>query len=221
MNTVRLAIAKGKLFPEAVDLLARAGFPCPGISQEKRQLIFPAGELSFLVARALDVPVYVEHGAADLGIVGKDTLAESGSKVVELLDLRFGKCRFAVAGPPGKSWGDGKKVRVATKFPRVARRFFAQTGVEAEIIHLHGSLELAPQVCLADFILDLVSTGRTLGENNLVEYAQVGPATARLIANPVSFRLKDRLVERIVAAVRKTLEDEGRTALGLEMARSG
>ncbi len=218
---MRLAIAKGKLFPEAVELLARAGFPCPDVGQDKRKLIFPAGEMSFLVARALDVPVYVEHGAADLGIVGKDTLAESGSKVVEILDLRFGKCRFAVAGPPGKSLGDGKKVRVATKFPQVARRFFAQAGVDAEIIHLHGSLELAPQVNLADFILDLVSTGRTLRENNLVEYAEVGVATARLIANPVSFRLKDLGVERVVAAVRKTLEDEGMSAVGLELARSG
>lgn len=214
---VTLALPKGKLGQDALKLLATAGLPAEGVSTEARQLVFtfPEVSLRYIVCRPTDVPTYVEYGAADLGIVGKDTLAESGADVFELADLGFGYCRFVVAAPRQRWEEAGRSVenllaasrRVATKFPRVAANFFGDMGYQVEIIKLHGNIELAPQVGLADLIVDIVSTGRTLKENDLVEIAPIFPATARLIANRVSYRIHYQrlhpLVEKLRAASNK------------------
>jgi ATP phosphoribosyltransferase len=143
------------------------------------------------MARPTDVPTYVEYGAADIGVVGKDVIEEQGKDVFELADLGFGYCRFAVAVPEAMAGADLSELnykRVATKFPHVAERFFRSQGLQVEIIKLHGNIELAPRMGLADIIVDIVSTGRTLRENNLVELATIMDSTARLIVNRVSFR---------------------------------
>lgn len=199
---ITIALPKGRLGEEAVKLLAACGLPVDGVSVESRQLVFsfPEDSLRYIVCRPTDVPTYVEYGAADLGIVGKDTLVESGADVFELVDLGFGHCRFVLAAPKSRWEETGHSLeallstsrRVATKFPRVAANFFAELGQQVEIIKLHGNIELAPQVGLADLIVDIVSTGRTLKENDLVEVACIFPATARLIANRVSYRLRHK-----------------------------
>ncbi|MCG0277992.1 MAG: ATP phosphoribosyltransferase [Thermanaeromonas sp.] len=216
---ITIALPKGKLGGEAVELLARAGLPVEGVDTESRQLVFcfPEDFLRYIICRPTDVPTYVEYGAADLGIVGKDTLVESGADVFELADLGFGYCRFVLAVPRIKWEEAGRSLetllslsrRVATKFPRVAANFFAGLGQQVEIIKLHGNIELAPQVGLADLIVDIVSTGRTLKENDLVEVASIFPATARLIANRVSYRIRHKELHSLVERLRKASEGLG------------
>lgn len=208
-----IALPKGKLGKDALKLLATAGLPVEGVDTETRQLVFPFPDASlrYIICRPTDVPTYVEYGAADLGIVGKDTLVESGADVFELVDLGFGYCRFVLAAPRIKWEEAGQSLetllsisrRVATKFPRVAANFFAELGQQVEIIKLHGNIELAPQVGLADLIVDIVSTGRTLKENDLVEVASIFPATARLIANRVSYRIRYRELYSLVEKLRQ------------------
>lgn len=210
---VTMALPKGKLGQDALKLLAAAGLPVEGVSTEARQLVFNfvAASLRYIICRPTDVPTYVEYGAADLGIVGKDTLVESGAEVFELADLGFGYCRFVVAAPRHRWEEVGRSLenllagsrRVATKFPRVAANFFAELGQQVEIIKLHGNIELAPQVGLADLIVDIVSTGRTLKENDLVEVAPIFPATARLIANRVSYRIHHQRLQPLVEKLRE------------------
>lgn len=207
-----VALSKGKMFDDSVQLLRRAGLLHRELVAESRQLAVEDGPFRFILARARDVPTYVEYGAAQLGVVGKDVLLESpDSGVAELLDLGFGYCRFVLAGPPqARSWETQPgKLRVATKFPRMTEEFLARRGKSAQIIVLHGSVELAPALGLADLIVDLVSTGRTLRENGLVELESLAEATARLVANPVSFRLRAREVATAVAALRTALGREG------------
>ncbi|HBT47415.1 MAG TPA: ATP phosphoribosyltransferase [Peptococcaceae bacterium] len=209
---VTIALPKGKLGQETIKLLSVAGLPVEGVSTEARQLTFgfPRESLRYIVCRPTDVPTYVEHGAADLGIVGKDTLVESGADVFELADLGFGYCRFVVAAPRRKWEEAGGSLetllagsrRVATKFPRVAARFFSDLGQQVEIIKLHGNIELAPHVGLADLIVDIVSTGRTLKENDLVEVKSIFQATARLIANRVSYRMHHERLQPLVEKLR-------------------
>ncbi|WP_258358508.1 ATP phosphoribosyltransferase [Moorella sulfitireducens (nom. illeg.)] len=207
-----LALPKGKLGDDAIQLLAKAGFPVKGIATETRQLVFsfPAEGVRYIICRPTDVPTYVEHGAADLGIVGKDTLAEAGADVFELVDLGFGYCRFVVAAPRRRWEEAGHSLetlltgsrRVATKFPRVAAAFFRERGLPVEIIKLHGNIELAPLVGLADLIVDIVSTGRTLKENDLVEVTGIFPSTARLIANRVSYRINYQRLRPVIEALK-------------------
>lgn len=217
-EVLTIALPKGKLFAPAVEILQKAGLECSGLDDDSRRLLFErAGDtVRYIISRPTDVPTYVECGAADLGIVGKDSLVEQQKDVYELVDLKFGCCRFVVAMPRKKlppGWrpeSEGGKpldlsqfsgVRVATKFPRVAENYFSSRGIQAEIIKLHGNMELAPAVGLAEMIVDIVSTGRTLAENDLVPVAEIFQATARLIANRVSFRLQNErlgpLVDRI------------------------
>ncbi|MDK2820776.1 MAG: phosphoribosyltransferase [Clostridia bacterium] len=216
---ITLALPKGRMGKEALQLLERAGLPVEGVETEARQLSFsfPEEGVRYLICRPTDVPTYAEYGAADLGIVGKDTLVEAETDVFELVDLGFGYCRFVVAAPRQR-WEEvnqsletlmANSYRVATKFPRVATAFFREKGVSIEVVKLHGNIELAPQVGLADLIVDIVSTGRTLKENDLVEVASIFSSTARLIANRVSFRFNYQRLLPVVEAIKQAVGQWG------------
>jgi ATP phosphoribosyltransferase len=202
-----IAVPRGALFGESLDLLDRLGIDTAPVRGNDRRLIFP--EIGVITMRPSDVPSYVEHGAADIGVTGKDVLLEqSDREVYELLDLGYGTCRMVVAvregdDPLGEPLRRRGSVRIATKYPRIAGDYFTSTGRQAEIVEVKGSVELAPLTGLADAIVDLTATGTTMRENHLVEHEQIGVMTARLIANPVSHKLKapamDALVERIRA----------------------
>ncbi|WP_406676852.1 ATP phosphoribosyltransferase [Moorella sp. ACPs] len=218
-DLLTLALPKGKLGEDALQLLRKAGLPVEGMATGARQLVFtfPADRVRYVICRPTDVPTYVEHGAADLGIVGKDTLAEAGADVFELVDLGFGYCRFVVAAPRQRWEEAGQSLetllagsrRVATKFPRVAAAFFQEKGLPVEIIKLHGNIELAPLVGLADLIVDIVSTGRTLRENDLVEVVSIFPSTARLIANRVSYRINYQHLRPVIEALKRAAVQGG------------
>jgi ATP phosphoribosyltransferase len=205
-KVLTIAMPKGRIFEEAVELLRKAGYQLPPEFDESRKLIIDAREegLRFILAKPMDVPTYVEHGVADIGIAGKDVLLEEERDVYELLDLKISACYLAVAGLPGTKMNDVAP-KVATKYPNVAAAYFREQGAQVEIIKLNGSIELAPIIGLADRIVDIVSSGRTLQENGLVEYEKIIEITSRLIVNPVSYRLIDsrvnELVERLTQVV--------------------
>ncbi len=196
---ITIALPKGKLFNKSVKLLEKVGYSADNVSEDSRKLVLSNEEtkVRFIIAKTVDVPTYVEYGAADIGIVGKDVLLEEGKDIVELFDLGFGKCRLMLAVPQEKRLADLKDyahLRVATKYPNCAKRYFDKVGIQTEIIKLNGSIELGPIVGLSELIVDIVETGTTLRENNLVEIDSVFTATARLIANKASFKLKfDRI----------------------------
>jgi ATP phosphoribosyltransferase len=206
-DRLTIAIPRGALMGEALDLLDALGIRTDVIRENDRRLVFP--ESGVITTRPSDVPTYVEHGAADIGITGKDVLLEQSEReVYELLDLGFGYCRMIVAAregddPLGEPLRRRGTVRIATKYPRIATRHFSQTGRQAEIVEVKGSVEIAPLTGLVDAIVDLTATGKTLAENHLVEHERIADCTARLIANPVAHKLKagaiDDLVERIRA----------------------
>jgi ATP phosphoribosyltransferase len=203
-----IAVPRGALFKETLDLLDALGVDTSEVRANDRKLVFP--DVGIVTMRPSDVPTYVEHGAADVGITGKDVLMEqSQRRVYELLDLGFGYCRMVVAAragddPLGEPMRRRGIVRIATKYPRIATDYFTGTGRQAEIVEVKGSVEIAPLIGLTDAIVDLTATGTTLRENNLIEVEQIADATARLIANPVSHKLKareiDALAERLRAA---------------------
>ena len=206
MRLLTLALPKGRLLRPALDLLRRAGVD--GIPEDSRRLLLTdaTARLRLLVLKPADVPTYVEYGAADLGIVGKDVLAEQEPEVYEPLDLGFGHCRLVVAEPkelwerddPAKwSW-----VRVATKYPNLTRRYFAERGIQVEVVRLDGSIELAPLVGLAERIVDLVQSGETLRANGLVEVAEIMPSTARLIVNRAAQKTAYQAVSRLLEELR-------------------
>jgi len=200
-----IAIPRGALFRKTLDLLDALGIDTAEIRGNDRRLVFPG----VLTVRPSDVPTYVEHGAADLGITGKDVLVEQSEReVYELADLGYGHCRMVVAAPAdsdplGERLRRRGMVRVATKYPRIAARYFSETGRQAEIVEVKGSVELAPITGLADAIVDLTATGRTLEENGLVEREAIWESTARLIANPVTHKLKAEAVDGLVARIRE------------------
>ena len=202
-----IAVPRGALFSETLGLLDRLGVDTAEVRANDRRLLFE--ESGIVTMRPSDVPTYVEHGSADVGIVGKDVLLEQSQRnVYELLDLGFGTCRMVVAAREG---GDPiadalrrlGRVRIATKYPRVAAEHFAATGRQAEIVEVKGSVELAPLTGLVDAIVDLTATGRTLDENGLRETEEIVVCTARLIANPVSHKLKAGQIDAIVERVRE------------------
>ncbi|ANB61767.1 ATP phosphoribosyltransferase [Anoxybacteroides amylolyticum] len=201
-----IAMPKGRIFEEALELLRKAGYALPPEFAESRKLMIdiPEEDMRFILAKPMDVVTYVEHGVADLGIAGKDVLLEEERDVYELLDLHISQCRLAVAGLPNSRLNDIAP-RVATKYPNIASSYFREQGEQVEIIPLNGSIELAPLIGLADRIVDIVSTGRTLKENGLVEFETIANVTSRLIVNPVSYRMKDEkideLVERLTAVI--------------------
>ncbi|MCM3663506.1 ATP phosphoribosyltransferase [Mesobacillus subterraneus] len=194
-----IAMPKGRIFNEAADLLRRAGFDLPPEFDDSRKLIIDVEEekFRFILAKPMDVATYVEHGVADLGIAGKDVLLEEERDVYELLDLKISGCYLAVAGLPDTKMNDVAP-KIATKYPNIAAAYFREQGEQVEIIKLNGSIELAPLIGLADRIVDIVSTGRTLKENGLVEYETITTVTSRLIVNPVSYRIKDERISELI-----------------------
>ena len=201
-----IAVPRGALFGETLDRLDALGVNTQEVRSNDRKLVFP--DVGIVTMRPSDVPTYVEHGAADIGITGKDVLLEQAHRrVYELLDLGFGYCRMVVAAragddPLGEPLRRRGLVRIATKYPRIATDYFTSTGRQAEIVEVKGSVEIAPLIGLTDAIVDLTATGTTLTENNLVEVEQIAEATARLIANPVSHKLKAREIDQVVARMR-------------------
>ena len=207
-STLTIALSKGKLFEPAMELLVRVGLISRKIAGESRRLVFenPASGTTIMIVRPSDVPTYVEYGAVDAGIVGADVLMEQATDVYEPLDLGFGACRLAVAAPAAiKSNGRVSKLRVATKYPNITERHFTHKGIPIEIIKLYGSIELAPMVGLADCIVDLVSTGKTLKAHHLVVKEIIAPSTARLIVNRASLKLKYQRINDLIEALRKGL----------------
>lgn len=206
MNRLKVAMPKGRIFEEALELLRRAGYLLPTGLDDSRRLVVDAPEanLSFILAKPTDVPTYVEHGVADVGVVGKDILLEEEREVYELLDLQIGRCHLAIATLP--NWQPSATPKVATKYPSFTSTYFRQRGQQVEVIKLNGSIELAPIVGLADRIVDIVSTGRTLKENGLVEQEQMLDITSRLIANQVSYRLRYQEIAELEQRLNKVLE---------------
>ncbi len=208
---LRIAIPKGALFADSVRALELAGVDVSCLADPGRHLIVRSEEFEFIIAKPTDVPIYVAYGGADVAIAGKDVLVEADLDVVEMVDLSFGACRFVVAesGDAPRSIDELYRhlgvIRVATKYPRIAEAHFAARGVQVEIVKLHGNIELAPLIGLADRIVDITATGRTLAENNLRIVEDVLASTARFVANPVSLktepeRVRD-LADRLAAVV--------------------
>ena len=209
MSRLRVAVPKGQIFADAVRALDAAGLPVEVLRDNGRRLFYRTGDTEFIVSRPSDVPVFVEHGAADVGIVGKDVLEEQRPNVMQLKDLGTGACRMILAAPQSRAEevrraiSHAEVVRVATKFPNTARRYFESLGRQAEIIELNGAVELAPLVGLSECIVDLTATGTTLRENNLVALDEISHSTARLIANRGAYRLRHEEIAALVDAVEK------------------
>jgi ATP phosphoribosyltransferase len=221
-NMLTIALPKGKLGFEACKILNAAGLPTDKVSEESRKLLveYPEEKIKYILCRPTDIPTFVDYGAADIGIVGKDTIEEAGKDLFELLDLGFGRCTFVLALPRSTlstAGGEGKNIaevlshfpnlRVATKFPNVASKYLQGLGIQAEIIPLHGNIELAPLVGLSEAIVDIVSTGKTLKENDLVAVGEIFEATARIVANRVSYRLQYERIQGLVENIRVILAE--------------
>ena len=206
-----IALPKGKLFSLSTHLFQKIGITADNLSEKSRKLVISndAHKVQFIITKTSDVPTYVEYGAADIGIIGKDVLLESEQDVYELLDLGFGKCRLMMAVPREEKRAhltDYAHTRVATKYPHIAEQFFAQQGMQMEYIKLNGSIELGPIVGLSESIVDIVETGTTLAENDLEEVVHIMDVSARLIANRVSFKLKFDRIYNIVNDLKQVLE---------------
>lgn len=204
---LQIAIPQGALFEGCLDLLDALGMDTSGLRSDSRKLLYEGEPFSVVTMRPSDVPTYVEHGTADLGIVGKDVLAEYNPRVYELLDLGFGACRMVFATPAEHDHARQAQrrlgeMRVATKYPRTTAAYFERTGRQVEVIEVRGSVEIAPLVGLAEGLVDLVATGRTLEENGLVVREEIATCTARLIANEVSHKLKGGAIDAICASAR-------------------
>lgn len=206
---LNIALPKGRLGERVYALFEAAGFDCPGIHENNRRLIFENQEkqLRFFWVKPSDVSIYVERGAADIGVAGKDILLEYEPEVYELLDLDLGKCRMAVAGPVDFYDAGVKTLRVATKYPNIASGYYSGLGRDIDIIRLNGSIELAPILGLSDVIVDIVETGTTLKENELEVKESILPVSARLIANKAGFKFKGAQIETIVDKIRERVEN--------------
>ena len=206
---LRIALTKGRLQDQSVELFQAMGLDCTPIQNPGRRLIhsIPNYPLDAVLAKAPDVITYVEHGVCDLGIVGKDTILEQGRSFYEVLDLGFGRCRFALAVKEGSDfYGTYKTRRIATKYPNVARAFFAKKGMDVDIIKIEGSVELAPILDLADAIVDIVETGSTLKANGLVPIEDVAQVSARLIVNTASMKLHKAAIDDFISRCERELE---------------
>ena len=205
---LNIALPKGRLGDQVYRLFSGIGYECAAIYEDNRKLVFenPERGVRYLLVKPSDVPIYVEHGAADVGVAGKDVLLEAQPDVYELMDLKIGKCRLCVAAKDGYIENRDRALRVATKYPRVARDHYASVNREIEIIKLNGSIELAPILGLSDVILDVVESGKTLEENDLSVLETVHPVTARLIANRSSHMFKEELIREMVAKLREVVK---------------
>ena len=198
MDMVSVALPKGRLGEKVYARFKAAGYPCPSIEEENRKLVFenPSAGVRYFWVKPSDVAIYVERGAADVGVAGKDILLEYEPDVYELADLGLGKCRMCVAGKKDFRDRTDRVLRVATKFPRIASGYYGSMSRDIDIIHLNGSIEIAPILGLSDVIVDIVETGKTLLENDLEPKATIVPISARLIANKVSYKFKhERIME--------------------------
>lgn len=207
MKPLRIALTKGRLEKDTVGLFEAMGLDCTAVHEKGRKLILPVGngEIEVVLAKAADVITYVEHGVCDLGVVGKDTILEHGTGFYEILDLGFGRCWFALAGPKEKDFFSGYAVKtIATKYPNVARTYFEGKGMDVRIIKIEGSVELAPLLGLSDAIVDIVETGSTLKENGLKIIDDVAPISARLIANIASLKLRKAEIEGLAARMEES-----------------
>ena len=205
---ITLALSKGRIFDETLPLLAAAGIAVDASAGASRSLILPTGDpdLRLIIVRASDVPTYVQYGAADLGVAGKDVLIEHGGEgLYQPIDLGIARCRLCVAAPIGFDYANavrrGARLRIATKYLQASREHFAAKGVHVDLIKLYGSMELAPLVGLADAIVDLVSTGSTLRANHLAEVEEIMPISSRLIVNQASLKTKSQRLEPLLAAI--------------------
>ncbi len=200
---LNVALPKGRLGEKVYAMFEKAGFECPSIKEENRKLIFenPEKGVRYFWVKPSDVAIYVERGAADVGVVGKDILLEYEPDVYELLDLGIGKCRMAVAAPRDFRDDTERTLKVATKFGSIAKDYYASLGRDIDIIHLNGSIEIAPILGLSDVIVDIVETGTTLKENNLEVFETIVPISARFIANKASFKFKNQPIETIMESL--------------------
>lgn len=209
MEKLTIALAKGRTAESTIELLNKAGIEFPDFHKKSRKLVFsnPEGTLKLIFVKAVDVCTYVETGAADVGVVGKDNILESGADVYELLDLKLGICKFSVAGlqdqPP---LDEAEKLTVASKYPRVAENFFRQKGIPITTIKLNGSVELAPLIGMADVIVDIVETGNTIRENGLKVMEDIDDISTRLIVNKSSFATKTASIQHIIDQLKAGLE---------------
>jgi len=211
---IKIAIPKGYLFDQCVDILKKAGYKIEPLMEKNRKLSIYSGEdsIQYIISRPMDVPVYVEHGACDIGFSGKDALMEKESNVYELLDLKSGKCRIILATLKDRmekvkeQYRHFGSIRVATSYPNIAKKYFDRKGMQVEIIKLHGSVELAPILGIADEILDITSTGKTLEENDLMEMEEVVVSTTRLIANITSYRIKYDLISNFMNKIKNVIK---------------
>ena len=206
---LNVALPKGRLGEKVYAMFEKAGFPCPSIKENNRKLIFENEEcgVRYFWVKPSDVAIYVERGAADIGVAGKDILLEYEPEVYELLDLDLGKCRMAVAAKAGFRDDTRKTLRVATKFSNIAQSYYRSLGRDIDIIHLNGSIEIAPILGLSDVIVDIVETGTTLKENNLLVYDTIVPISARLIANKASYKFKGTQIDAILSSMTKQTEE--------------
>ncbi len=206
-NFINIALPKGRLGEKVYNLFEKLGYGCPALLENTRKLVFEDEQngVRYFWVKPSDVAIYVETGVADVGVVGKDIILEQNPDVYELLDLGFGKCRMAVAGKKGEMLPLDRTVKVATKFPNIAKKHFASKSREIDIIKLNGSIELAPILGMADVIVDIVETGTTLKENNLEVYEDIVNISARFIANKTGFRFKTEEIELMKSKIEKEI----------------
>ncbi len=209
-NMINIALPKGRLGEKVYNLFESLGYGCPAIKENSRKLIFEdeANGVRYFWVKPSDVAIYVLTGVADVGVVGKDIILEQKPDVYELLDLGFGKCRMAVAGKKGERVPTDKTIRVATKFPEIAKKYFASKSREIDIIKLNGSIELAPILGMSDVIVDIVETGTTLKENDLEVYETIVDISARFIANKTGFRFKTEQIELMKAKIEEAISND-------------
>jgi ATP phosphoribosyltransferase len=204
---LNVALPKGRLGEKVYAMFEKAGFECPSIRENNRKLIFenPEAGVRYFWVKPSDVAIYVERGAADIGVAGKDILLEYAPDVYELLDMELGRCRMAVAAP--KDFRDDlrRPLKVATKFENIARRYYASLGRDIDIIHLNGSIEIAPILGLSDVIVDIVETGTTLKENDLAVFEEILPISARLVANKANFKFKQDAIRRLTDSLQQQI----------------
>lgn len=212
MHIITFALAKGRLAKRAMEILEGIGISCTEMEDKSRKLLFTSDDskFKFFLAKAQDVPTYVDYGAADIGIVGKDTIAEENRNVYEVLDLNFGSCKMVVAGETNKRelLKSGRSLRVATKYPLIAKEYFESKHLNVEIIKLNGSVELGPIVGLSDVIVDIVESGATLKENGLIVLEEIMPLSARVIVNTASMKIKHEEVDALLKQLKAYREGE-------------
>jgi len=209
---IRIALTKGRIEEKAIEMLSRAGYDCAELDADKRgrKLLFKIAnaDIEIVLVKAADVLTYVERGVCDAGVVGEDTIMEGNAAVYELLDLGFGKCRFALAGPKGKDFYDGYKHKViASKYPKVTKDYFNSRGLDVEVVKIEGSVELGPLLGLSDAIVDIVETGSTLKANGLEVYEDIAQISARLIVNMASIKLKKPEFDELISKVSGCIEE--------------